>query len=149
MEDVVIRAGTADDITRLVGIENAAFTGDRINARSFRRQMRSPTLALLVAQLRAVVHGYALLAFRRTAKHARLYSLAVDIEEGRGLGRRLMAAGEALAAERGYGAMRLEVNAQNARAIGIYERAGYERIGRRENYYEDGSTALLYEKRLG
>ncbi len=148
MTDVVIREGTPDDIARLVEIENAAFTGDRISARSFRRQMRSPTLALMVAESGGNVHGYALIALRRAAKHARLYSLAVDVAEGRGLGRRLMAASETLANERGYAAMRLEVNAQNERAIGIYERTGYQQIGRREDYYEDGGTALLYEKSL-
>ena len=147
-DGVTIRAGAPDDVARLLEIENAAFTSDRISARSFRRQMASPTLAILVATQRGTVHGYALTAFRRNARHARLYSLAVDVVEGRGLGRRLMTASETLAQERGYAAMRLEVNAQNIRAIGIYERVGYVSIGRREDYYEDGGTALLYEKRL-
>ena len=40
------------------------------------------------------------------------------------------------------------MNAKNVRAIEIYERAGYARIGQREEYYEDGATALLYEKAL-
>ena len=145
---VTVRAGTILDVARLVEIENAAFTTDRISPRSFRRQLRSPTLAILVAERRGSVHGYALTAFRRTARHARLYSLAVDVNEGRGLGRRLMAAAESAALARGYEAMRLEVNAQNTRAIGIYELGGYAQIGRHEDYYEDGSTALLYEKRL-
>ena len=145
---VVIRAAKSHDVDRLVAIENAAFTADRISRRSFLRQIRSPTLALFVALQERVVHGYALVAFRRGTPHARIYSLAVDAAEGRGLGRLLMDAGEKEALLRGCKLMRLEVNESNARAIGIYERAGYERIGRMDDYYEDGAAALRYEKRL-
>ena len=147
-QGVAIRAARPQDVPRLVEIEQAAFATDIISARSFRRRMNSPTQALLVATLDGVVHGYALLALRRAVRHARIYSLAVDIGKGRGLGRRLIEACETLAVARGYRLMRLEVNENNARAIGIYERAGYVRVGRRESYYEDGATALVYEKRL-
>ncbi len=42
--------------------------------------------------------------------------------------------------------MRLEVRSRNRRAIALYERQGYRRFGRIEDYYEDGATALRYEK---
>lgn len=145
---ISIRDARIEDVDRLVAIEDHAFATDRISRRSFRRQIASPTLALVVAVQDRTVHGYVLVAFRKGAHHARIYSLAVDRVHGRGLGRRLMAAAETLARERGYPVMRLEVNEANHRAIGIYERGGYARIGRREDYYEDGAAALLYEKRL-
>ena len=44
--------------------------------------------------------------------------------------------------------LRLEVREDNARAIHIYEQNGYRRIGREPDYYEDGATALRYEKTL-
>ena len=44
--------------------------------------------------------------------------------------------------------LRLEVREDNARAIRIYEQNGYRRIGREPDYYEDGATALRYEKTL-
>lgn len=144
-----IRAATVADVDRLLAIEHAAFSTDRITRRSFRRQIESASLALVVATLDDVVHGYVLIAFRKGAHHARIYSLAVDLVHGRGLGRRLMEAAETLARERDYRLMRLEVNEANLRAIDIYERSGYLRIGRREDYYEDGAAAFLYEKRLG
>lgn len=146
---IAVRAATPGDVDRLLAIENASFATDRITRRSFRRQVGSPSLALLVATLGGAVHGYILIAFRARAHHARIYSLAVDMAQGRGLGRRLLEAGESLARERGYRLMRLEVNETNRRAIGIYERSGYLRIGRRDDYYEDGAAAFLYEKRLG
>lgn len=143
-----IRDATVEDVDRLVVIEDGAFATDRISRRSFLRQIASPTLSLLVALFDGMVHGYVLIAFRKGVHHARIYSLAVDKVHGRGVGRRLMAAAEALARARGLATMRLEVNETNHRAIGIYERGGYARIGRREDYYEDGAAALLYEKRL-
>ncbi|TIV97396.1 MAG: GNAT family N-acetyltransferase, partial [Mesorhizobium sp.] len=36
----------------------------------------------------------------------------------------------------------------NDRAIRIYEQAGYRKLGREPDYYEDGATALRYEKTL-
>lgn len=144
----LIRVATRDDVDRLVAIENAAFATDQISRRSFLRQIASPTLALLVAVSEEVVHGYALVAFRRGTPHARIYSLAVDGTHGRGLGRLLMSACEQEALRRGCGLMRLEVNESNARAISIYERAGYEQIDRTADYYEDGAAALRYQKRL-
>jgi hypothetical protein len=44
--------------------------------------------------------------------------------------------------------LRLEVREDNLRAIGIYEKAGFRRIGRETDYYEDGAPALRFEKTL-
>ena len=74
-----------------------------------------------------------------------LFSLARD-SHARGAGRALLAAAERAAVQRGCVALRLEVRETNLRAIEIYERAGYRRIGREENYYEDGAPALRFEK---
>ena len=46
-------------------------------------------------------------------------------EEGRGIGRALMEAGEAWSRERGHRLLTLNVFADNARARGLYERIGY------------------------
>ena len=148
MTDVDIRTATPADLDRLVVIETAAFESDRISRRSFRRQIASPTLRMFVASRAGRIDAYALVAHRRSTGHARLYSLAVDPAAGRGLGRALMAFCEADARQCNYTGMRLEVREENARAIAIYERAGYRLKGRRADYYEDGTAALLYEKDL-
>jgi ribosomal protein S18 acetylase RimI-like enzyme len=59
-----------------------------------------------------------------------------------------MAACERAARKRGCETLRLEVRADNAGAIGLYEKLGYERFGRYENYYEDGAPALRFDKPL-
>ena len=145
-----IRSGLAADLPRLAEIENRAFAGDRLSRRALARHLRSPTAALIVAAAppdRAV--AYALLLFRATGRHARLYSVAVDPEaRGLGLARLLMASAEAEARRRGASALRLEVRLDNAAAIRLYEALGYQRFGRRSGYYQDGADALRYEKPL-
>jgi len=69
--------------------------------------------------------------------------------QGHGLGRELLSALVAEAERRGCVQLFLEVRVDNAAAIGLYERAGFERQGRRRNYYGDGIDALVLRRRLG
>lgn len=42
----------------------------------------------------------------------------------------------------------IEVSSANAAGVFFYEKLGFSEIGRRSNYYADGSTAILMEKIL-
>jgi ribosomal-protein-alanine N-acetyltransferase len=153
---ITIRKGRLADLDRLVAIENAAFEGDRLTRRSLRAHLTKPTVSLLVAEAEmdgfSQVIGYALIAFRKDSKKARLYSIASDPEyrlgSGRGLGRVLLADCEDEAARRGAETLVLEVRADNARAIALYDARGYVKCGTITDYYEDGASALRFEKRL-
>ena len=149
---ITIRKGTLADLDRLVAIENAAFQGDRLSRRSLRAHLTKPTVSLLVAEAEthgfARVVGYALLAFRKDSKKARLYSIAGDPQHRIGAGKRLIAACEEEAARRGAESLVLEVRADNARAIALYDERGYVKFATIPDYYEDGASALRYEKRL-
>ncbi|MGD9955454.1 MAG: ribosomal protein S18-alanine N-acetyltransferase [Candidatus Nanopelagicales bacterium] len=68
--------------------------------------------------------------------------------QGRGLGRELLDALLAEAARRGCTQVFLEVLDTNAPAIALYERSGFERQGRRRDYYGPGADALVMRKRL-
>jgi ribosomal-protein-alanine N-acetyltransferase len=153
---IQIRKGSLVDLDRLVAIENAAFEGDRLTRRSLREHLTKQTVSLLVAEAGiagfAQVVGYALIAFRKNSKKARLYSIASDPEyrlgSGRGLGKLLLAACEEEAARRGAESLVLEVRADNVRAIALYETHEYVKFGTLTDYYEDGASALRYEKQL-
>lgn len=137
------------DLAPLLALEEAAFPGDRMSRRALARNIQSPTLAFLVAWENEVLLGHALIAFRKGSTLARLYSLAVRPgATGRGLGRKLLAAGEASAQSRGADRLRLEVRADNDAAIRLYETSGYALFARIPDYYEDGEAALRYEKPL-
>ncbi len=144
-----IRRATPTDTDALAALENAAFQGDRISRRSFRRLFLTRTADVLVAEQAGSVVGYAVVLYRAGSAVARLYSLARCAQAtSMGVGRLLLAAAEESARARGSTILRLEVREDNRRAVGLYESSGYRSFGRRESYYEDGAAALRYQKDL-
>jgi ribosomal protein S18 acetylase RimI-like enzyme len=146
---VAIRPAEPGDVDALLALEDAAFETDRIERRSFRRAVRSPTITLLIAWTAGEAVGYAMILRRRGSATACLGSIAVaPAAAGMGLGKRLLAACEAEAAAQGAARLRLAVRADNAVAQHLYETMGYRRIGHVDDYYEDGAAAWRYEKAL-
>lgn len=144
-----IRPARPSDLDALVALEQASFDHDRVSRAQFRRHLASPSAVVLVAGGRGQVLGAALLFFRRGARTARLYSIAIArTARGRGLGAALLEACEREARRRGCSAMRLEVRTDNAPAIALYEKRGYLRIMRQPGFYENGMDAWKYRKDL-
>ena len=146
---MMIQPAALEDLDAIEALEAAAFTGDRLSRRSLRSFVKAEHRPLIVARFGATVAGYALISKRRDGRTARIYSLAVDPAQGRrGVGRALLQACERYARAHGCDALRLEVRYDNSAAIALYEKMGYRDFGRHERYYEDGATALRFEKRL-
>ena len=89
--------------------------------------------------------GYALA--RIVSDDCRLLDIAAG-EDGRGVGRALLAALQAAAFGRGCRKISFEVSAVNARALAFYAAAGAAVVGRRKKFYNDGSDALLMDLNL-
>lgn len=144
-----VRDATPADLDGLVALENRCFAADRLSRRSFRKLIGSPTAALRLVARAGRIAGYALLFFRAGSGVGRLYSVAVDPDHrGTGLGALLIGDCETAAHARGSRSLRLEVREDNAGAIRLYRRLGYEPIGRYPRYYADKTDALRFEKRL-
>jgi len=147
--EFAVRRGDSGDLDSLLALENRVFTTDWLSRRSFRRFLRSPAAALIIAERSARLAGYALVLFRPRTRVACLYSIAVAPEQaGRGIGPALLAAAEDAAARRGCNALRLEVQVENSPAIARYQKSGFRLLGRRLRYYDDGGDAFRFEKRL-
>jgi len=107
-------------------------------ARSIERvsqQIHGPDSAVFVAERTGAVLGFAVVAqrqvpaipVRRSEAYADLDELVVDESHRRmGLGRRLIAASEAWARERGLASLSIGVWAFNSAAWALYECAGYK-----------------------
>ncbi|PKM21945.1 MAG: ribosomal-protein-alanine acetyltransferase [Gammaproteobacteria bacterium HGW-Gammaproteobacteria-14] len=148
-EHIVIRPVQLSDLDALEALENRTFDTDRLSRRSFRRWINSEHRAFLVITVDEVLAGYVLIILHRGTRLARLYSIAVDTTlRGRGIGRKLIEAGEQAAREAGRIDMRLEVRKDNPAAIALYEQLGYYRFGEYEDYYEDHQDAFRYQKRI-
>ena len=79
--------------------------------------------------------------------HWHLENVAVDPSaQGQGLGRRLIAAVEGMAADAGARAVELYTNAAMTENRALYPRLGYCEMGRRR---EDGFDRVFYRKELG
>jgi ribosomal protein S18 acetylase RimI-like enzyme len=133
----------------LAELEEEIFPSDRMSRRRFAALAKRPSARILLACRGRDILGYAILLTRRGIRTARLYSLAVAPEAaGQGIGRRLLSEIEAAARRRRALRLRLEVRADNGRAIRLYMDGGYGLIGRRPDYYSDGVEALLYARDL-
>jgi [ribosomal protein S18]-alanine N-acetyltransferase len=146
---VTVRPARVADVAAILEIEDASFTTDRLTRRKLLHLLARGNCALLVSVTRGRVAGYGLVLFRRGSRSARIYGLAVAPRlRGGGVGRRLLDACESAAAARRCVRVTLEVATANRAAVALYRALGYTRVARLGPYYEDGSAADRYAKRL-
>ena len=77
-----------------------------------------------------------------------LFILVGTSHRGRGLGSMLLESLLKEAGNRGAGTLFLEVSESNHAAQKLYDKLGFERIGLRERYYPDGTSALVLSKAI-
>lgn len=144
-----IRKAVASDLVELDELEKLCFTSDLLSRRSFKNLIDSKSARLYVATIDKVITAYILLLFKKGSSLARLYSLAVHPDYRKeGLAGKLMDFIEEAVQTKGAAYIRLEVSVHNAGAIRLYENKGYHKYSEKEDYYEDGSTALIYQKKV-
>ncbi|WP_233381948.1 GNAT family N-acetyltransferase [Methylobacterium sp. C25] len=149
----LVRLAGLADLDALVALENASFVDERQTRRAIRYSLGSPTMSVLAAVIEdlagEMLVGAATLERRRKGRIARVASLAVlSTRSGYGIGGLLLDAAETEAVAHGCSVLRLEVRFDNWSAIRLYERHGYTHYTTKEDYYQDGSSALCYEKTL-
>lgn len=144
----MIRPAVLADLDALVRLENV-FPGDRISRKSFRHLLLHGHASVVVYDEGQGVAGNAVVLYRRGSASARIYSLVIDpARQGRGIGRALLEAAEQTAAAKGCVALHLEVRADNAVALALYEKAGYGCAGRIDGYYQDQMAAQRLRKSI-
>lgn len=144
MESFQLVDMTQEHIPQLLDIEILCFS----------RPWMRPTLKALLQDPRShfvvavdedgIVAGWA--GVRLILDEANLDNIAVHPRfQGQGLGRRLLEYLIHWVKKQGASALLLEVRESNATAIRLYQRLGFVRVGRRENYYTyPTEAAALY-----
>lgn len=147
---VKIRKAKLGDIPQLLLLENACFNYDQLGRRNFHWMIKHAHSILLVQEYESKLIGYGLVLINSGTSLARLYSICTLKEfQGHGLASKLISKLETLAAEdENCGYLRLEVKENNRGAIKLYEKLGYQKFSEKEDYYDDGQTALCFEKRI-
>ncbi|MDZ4257829.1 MAG: ribosomal protein S18-alanine N-acetyltransferase [Gemmatimonadales bacterium] len=122
------------DLPALVALERAAFSDPWTASQLAQALDDESAVALVLEDGPGEVVGSVLA--RVVADEAEVLTIAVaPSHRRRGLGRRLLDAAIAAAADRGAATVWLEVRASNRAARGMYESAGFVAAGLRRGYY--------------
>lgn len=147
---VKIRKARQSDLTGLVEVEKSCFDYDQMSRRNFHWMIKHAHSIFLVLEYKSKIVGYGLVLINSGTSLARLYSICTLKEfQGYGLASRLLGELENRANEdEDCAYLRLEVKASNKGAIKLYKKLGYVEFTKKENYYDDGSSALCFEKQI-
>ncbi len=145
-----LRKAKVADLSQLVELENQCFSYDQLSRRNFHWMIKNAHSVFLVMEYKTRLIGYGLVLINAGTSLARLYSICTLPEyQGYGLASQLISELETIAADdEDCAYLRLEVKASNKGAIKLYEKLGYRKFTQKEDYYDDGETALCYEKRI-
>jgi ribosomal protein S18 acetylase RimI-like enzyme len=82
-------------------------------------------------------------------KKMELLSIIIDpLSQRHGYGRKIMEFAEKLAKKASFETIVLVTNVKNTPAINFYKSLGYKIIKTAENYYSDGETRYIFEKKV-
>lgn len=133
------------DIPAVDSLEHSLFPNDPWSVEQWWRELATLHNHYWVVEEDSKIVGYAGLSVQ--APDSDIQTIAIDPQsQGRGLGARLLAEMLKRARELGVRSIFLEVRTDNAPAIALYNKAGFERISERCNYYPDGSSATIMRR---
>lgn len=140
------RKGQLDDARRLERLERALYSGDIETAESWRYHLNKGHEVWLLEDGKGLVASVLLIPART---NIRIEGLAVAKRaQGKGYGRQLLRFAEMRAKKHGKTRLTLEVRPDNVRAQAVYKSHGFQRIGTRRGFYEDGADAYRMAKVL-
>ncbi len=135
-----IRVATVADLADIMVLERSGFDVGRWSDQAWAQELADPAHhhVAVVSDLSGVI------ALQRVGETAELLRVVVRPQARRhGLGRRLVRHGLAWARTQGASEVFLEVSETNTGALRLYQRAGFEPVARRRDYYGPGQTAVV------
>ncbi|MEV5329295.1 ribosomal protein S18-alanine N-acetyltransferase [Nonomuraea fastidiosa] len=141
---------TEADLPAVMEIERITFPLDAWSEGMMRGELADMprTRHYVVALVDDEIVGYAGLA--AAADQADVQTIAVLEKHRRsGIGSAMLSELLDEARRRGAREIFLEVRADNPAAQSVYRRFGFEEIGTRRRYYDDGTDAIMMRRRLG
>ena len=136
------------DFDALVSLDCECFEpGIAYSNRDMRRFLSFATRVALVAERGGRIAGFCI-GYRAPGGRGHIITLDVRAEDRRtGVGKALLEATIARMRQAGVSETTLEVDVDNTRAIGFYERLGFERRGELPDYYGPNRHALEMARR--
>lgn len=141
-----------EDFDELYAIEEVCFQPPQRFSRRYMRQLISGSdAATWIAVNHGSMAGFAIVEWAQQTVGMVAYVATIEVlpeQRGRGVGAELLRRIEGSANAAGAIEIWLHVDAENASAIRLYERNGFERSGRAEHYYARHRPADIYVKNL-
>ena len=140
-----LRQATEADLAAIMELEKASFGNDSWSRPTMRAELMAPHTYYLVAYQGEKIVGYAGLSKVASSSSADIQTIAVsDYHRRAGIGRELMQTLIEQASKLSATEIYLEVREDKPAPQKLYEQLGFERIDRRENYYQpDGVAAIV------
>ena len=92
------------------------------------------------------IKGFALYAIDTFENQAHLLKVSIDSNyRGHGLGNKVLASSNEELAKQGVNNIYLEVSVENAPAIRLYEKMGFQRLCRKKKFYSNGEDAYAMQ----
>lgn len=125
-------------LDKLYEIERQCFGSEAFTKKQIAHLLTDYNSVSLIAKEDEEIAGFTIgaLYFERTALSGHILTLDVSLSHRRqGIGERLLLDIERIFKEKGAKTCHLEVREDNDVALGLYEKLGYKKIGKLENYY--------------
>jgi len=140
---ITVRAMRRSDIPAVAALERIVYPKPWSARVFFDELAQGNRTYLLLEDAGGALVGYG--GFLLVEEDAHITTLAVAPEaRRRHLGTRLLLALVERAVARGARHLTLEVRASNVNAQQLYERFGFQRVGRRKGYYEDEDAFVMW-----
>jgi [ribosomal protein S18]-alanine N-acetyltransferase len=145
----VLRRMTVDDLPAVMKIERETFPADAWSEGMLRGELNDQprTRHYVVALVDEEIVGYAGLLVAGDQADVQTIAVLADRQRA-GIGSAMLTELLAEAVRRDAQSIFLEVRADNPGAQELYGGFGFERIGVRRGYYEDGTDAIMMKKDL-
>ena len=137
---------TLDDFNKIKDSLTTEFD-DFWNSTTLKNELSSPTSYYLVAKLNNEIVGLA--GIKIILDNADIMNVVTKkSKRNAGIATRILTELIYIAKEKNINLLTLEVNEQNASAIHLYEKLGFQKIAVRKKYYQNTYDAFIMQKSL-
>lgn len=147
-EPLVIRKGVRSDVDGLCAIERACFSVPWSREALLSDMTDNPNAMYFVAELSGEIIGYA--GVWKIMDECHINNVGVLPRfRNRKIGKTIMKTLLDITESQGIKSHTLEVRESNKAAISMYEKLGFQSVGKRTGYYEDSGEAAIIMWRIG
>ena len=147
---VTVEDASVKFLDRLYEIEKECFIEEAFSKKQIAQLLTDYNSISLIARENGEVAGFIVGVVYPDRKAVTGHICTIDVSlryRRKGIGRMLLQKMESIFAEKGVQSSLLEVREDNAAAISLYRKLGYEEIGRLKNYYAN-AHGIYFKKVL-